>query len=600
MYQLNNTRPVNSNKKTLVIPLSLSIVDFAKLFCLLGILLFISIKSVDANSELQKLNDTYVDRWIEFYPSEAFTNGHSEAAWRFENFSEERVASWLEYNQHISKLLSTTDAKLSVDQNIDARVLLRQSLMELERWQHDKVLVNQAIYYAEVISQALTYVLVRDQFTPEEKMTILMARLRGVQSLSKLGLASLKNGSQQRTQRAVKILTQTLEFYQNNLPGITKQWAGDKENEKLDRHIQETEIALNELIKHIEEQVLPVASIPDKFENADYARKLKIFVDSDLTPQQLKHSALLDIDKTRKMMSALADTWWQETYPQTQIPAHENALLQKTMIAMENAREDNREDFLDFFSKLTKKAEAFVIKKKLATVPLPRTLKVALSPDHFSGAAYGGVYPTGPFNPDADTLFYLPSIPDTSPNEQKTGFYRSFNTHFNTMIIAHEMLPGHYLQYKVGVSTAPAARSLFANGVYVEGWGTFSEELMLNTGWGGGDKLTRLAHLRKRLENATRAYLSVMVHDEGWGKQEVIDFATSRGLLAPQFAINLWNRVMNSPLQIPSYFLGFHAFKELWQQENTRLGDKFNTRDFVDGVLQAGPIPIDALGATFQ
>lgn len=297
-------------------------------------------------------------------------------------------------------------------------------------------------------------------------------------------------------------------------------------------------------------------------------------------------------------MSALAGTWWKEKYPQTKIPADENDLLQRTMIAMENARVDNREDFLDFFIKVTKEAETFVIKNKLATVPLPRTLKVALSPDHFSGAAYGGVYPTGPFNPDADTLFYLPSIPDSSPEDQKIGFYRSFNSYFNTMIVAHEMLPGHYLQYKVGVSKASAARLLFANSVYVEGWGTFSEELMLNTGWGGGDKLTRLAHLRKRLENATRAYLSVMVHDEGWGKKEVIDFASSRGLLAPQFAINLWDRVMNSPLQIPSYFLGFHAFKELWQQERKRLGSTFNTREFVDGVLRAGPIPIDTLSAT--
>ena len=163
------------------------------------------------------------------------------------------------------------------------------------------------------------------------------------------------------------------------------------------------------------------------------------------------------------------------------------------------------------------------------------------------------------------------------------------------MIIAHEIYPGHYMQYKVAVSTAPAIRSLFANGVYVEGWGTFSEELMLDAGWGDYQKLTRLAHLRKRLENATRAYVSVMVHDQGWDKEQLMEFATQRGLLAPQFAINLWNRVMNNPLQITSYFLGFHGFRELWNTEQARLGDSFSTREFVDSVLQAGPIPIDAL-----
>ena len=600
MYHLNYTRLVNSNQRLSAIPLTALIFNFAKLFLLLNLLLLLSIRIGNANPDVQKLSNTYVERWVEFYPSRAFKSGHRQAAWQFENFSEQRVTNWLEYNHHVYKQLNSADTNLSIDEVIDTRVLQRQTLMEVERWQHDRVLVNQAIYYAEVISQALTYVLVRDEFTPEEKINILIARLRGVHSLGKLGLASLKNGSQQRTQRAVKILTQTAEFYENSLPGVTKEWTAGKQNQELDQHIVTTTNTLRELINHIEKQVLPVATISDKFENADYARKLKIFVDSDLSPQQLKQSALRDIDLTRKLMSTLAARWWKETYPRTQTPTNENELLQKTMLAMENEREDNREDFLDFFAELTNEAESFVIEKNLATVPLPRTLKVALSPDHFSGAAYGGVYATGPFNPDADTLFYLPSIPDSSPAEQKTGFYRSFNKHFNTMIIAHEMLPGHYLQLKVGSSTAPVPRSLFANGVYVEGWGTFSEELMLNAGWGGGDKLTRLAHLRKRLENATRAYASVMVHYEGWEKQQLIDFATTRGLLAPQFAINLWNRVMNSPLQIPNYFLGFHAFKELWQQENIRLGDKFSTRDFVDGVLQAGAIPIDALGATFQ
>jgi len=571
-----------------------------KLFFLLILFLTVFFQRVNATPDLQQLGETYVDKWIEFYPSEAFTNGDTDAAWQFENFSSTRVANWLEYNQNILKLLRIANVDLSIDQAIDSRVLLRQSLMELERWQYDKVLDNQAIFYAELISQALTYVLVRDQFTAEEKITILITRLRGVQSLAELGLASLINGSPQRTRRAIKILQQTNEFYKNNLPEIAAEWTNRKNSEELEQQIYNTIDAIKKFIAHINEQVLPVASIPDKFESTDYARKLKLNTDSNLSPEKLKRSALKDIDEVRELMASLATSWWKETYPHTRIPTGENELLQAAMLVMENERQDNRNDFLGFFIKLTNDAEAFVIQHELATVPLPRTLKVALSPDHFSGAAYGGVYPTGPFDPDATTLFYLPSIPDDSAEDQKTGFYRSFNTHFNTMIIAHEMLPGHYLQYKVGVSTAPAARSLFANGVYVEGWGTFSEELMLNTGWGGGQKLTRMAHLRKRLENATRAYVSVMVHNEGWEKQQVIDFATKRGLLAPQFAINLWNRVMNSPLQITNYFLGFHAFKKLWQQQNARLGDEFKTRDFVDGVLQAGPIPIDALGATLE
>ena len=551
------------------------------------------VDGVFARTALIKLPETYVEKWIDFYPSDAFTNGHSAAAWHFEDFSKERVADWIEYNRQVFERLSNHGSELSIDQAIDIRVLLRQTAIELERWDHDKVLTNQAIYYAELISQALTYVIVRDQFNVEEKLEILIARLRGVQALAELGLISLRNGSPQRTKRAVKILEQTIFFYSNHLPVLTSAWT--TKNENIEFYINETALAVKALVKHIKVSVLPETSIPDKFDITDYVRKLKIHTDSDLSPENLKHSALNEINEVRRMMRKMAASWWEEQYPQKPIPSDDNHLLQIAIEAMENERKDNRRDFLNFFIQLTDEAENFVIEHELATVPLPRTLKIDLSPDHFSGAAYGGVYPTGPFNPNADTLFYLPTIPDDSSEEMREGFYRSFNTHFNTMIIAHEMLPGHYLQYKVGVSTAPALRSLFANGIYVEGWGTFSEELMLNRGWGEENKLTKLAHLRKRLENATRAYVSVMVHYEGWGKQQLLEFATKRGLLAPQFAINLWNRVMNTPLQITNYFLGLHQFKTLWQEEKDRLGIKFNTRDFVDKVLQAGPIPIDLL-----
>ena len=554
---------------------------------------------VQANPDLNDTIESYIQKWAGFYPSKAFRNGIRAAAWEFEDFSGNRVGEWIAYNRRTLDMLETR-SDLSVDEQVDARVLRRQTRRELERWQHDMVLVNQPVWYAGIISQALTYILVREQFTPEEKLDAVLQRLKGVQSLCNLGITNLRNGSGERTRRAVEVLERTKTFYRDSLPELMRDWSRRNQHEQVTQVINDTVNTVDALLRHIRETVLPDATIPDRFDNKDYARKLRIYTDSDLTPAQLRDSAAAEIEEVRRLMVIEAKAWWQEHAAQGAIPAHDDELLRAAMAVMEQARSDNRSEFLDFFKNLTEKAEIFMVEKDLATIPLPRTIYVGLSPDHFSGAAVGGVYPAGPFNPGADTLFYLPSIPDDSSPEQKNGFYRSFNNHFNTMIIAHEIYPGHYLQLKVAAAEAPALRTLFANGVYVEGWGTFSEELMLNAGWSDGDKMTRLAHLRKRLENAVRAYASVMVHIHGWDKEQLMEFATGRGLVAPQFAVNLWNRVMNNPLQIPSYFLGFHGFRKLWQEEQARLGDSFTTREFVDSVLQAGPIPIDALTLTLR
>lgn len=555
--------------------------------------------TAQAGTELDARVDAYISKWAEFYPSEALSNGLKEAAWEFEDFSGNRVDEWTAYNRHTLEMLEAL-SDLSVNEQVDARVLRRQAMRELERWVHDKALVNQPAWYAEVISQALTYILVREQFTAEEKFDAVLQRLQGVQSMCALGITKLQDGSPERTRRAVQVLERTRTFYHDSLPGLMHGWSGGERQEQLTQVIDGTVSSLDALVRHIRDNVLPDTSIPDRLDDKDYARKLRIYTDSDLTPAQLRDSAAAEIGEVRRLMAIQAEAWWNEQEPSAPMPADENELLEAVMTEMEQARADNRADFLDFFRDLTDRAEKFLVENDLATVPLPRTIYVGLSPDHFSGAAYGGVYSTGPFNPGADTLFYLPSIPDDSTLEQKNGFYRSFNDHFNTMIIAHEIYPGHYLQYKVAAATAPALRTLFGNGVYIEGWGTFSEELMLDAGWDDYNRLTRLAHLRKRLENATRAYVSVMVHVEGWNRDQVMDFAVKRGLLPPQFALNLWVRVMNNPLQIPSYFLGFHGFRALWAEENRRLGEDFKTREFVDKILRAGAIPIDALSSLFN
>lgn len=544
--------------------------------------------------------ETYIEKWVEFYPSRAFSEGLKPAAGRFENFSDGRVKAWLDYNHDLANRLPATLNKLSLAEKTDLQTLLRKAQMEIERWEQDRVLHHQPQWYAEIISQALTYLLVSETLSPEEKLHAVLKRLEGIEALSTLGIKKLNNASPQKTLGALHTLDQVAVFYDVNLPKLMRSWATEDEYDLIKSATGKAAWVVRSLAQHIRNTVLPHATIPDSYGREAYARKLKIRTGGAVTPEELASLALAEVDRVRDMMVAEASQWWDVTQGNRQGPENDQTLLKAAIDAMENDRVDNNQDLLTLFTDLTAQAERFVRDQDLATVPQPTTLYIALSPDHFSGAAVGGVYPTGPFAPEANTLFYLPSVPEDAPDKQREGFYRSFNNHFNTMIISHEMFPGHYLQYKVGTAHAPKIRSLFADGTYVEGWGSFSELIMLDAGWAQNNHLTRLAHLRKRLENATRAYVSVMVHAGGWDQEKLMDFAITRGLLAPQFAINLWSRVINTPLQLPTYFMGFHGFSKLMAEEKARLGNDFSIRDFVDGILRAGPIDIEALGPILQ
>jgi hypothetical protein len=55
----------------------------------------------------------------------------------------------------------------------------------------------------------------------------------------------------------------------------------------------------------------------------------------------------------------------------------------------------------------------------------------------------------------------------------------------------------------------------------------------LDHGWAAGDLLTLLAQLRKRLENANRAYTSVQVHCRGWNEEKMLRFRSERRFSRP-------------------------------------------------------------------
>jgi uncharacterized protein (DUF885 family) len=126
--------------------------------------------------------------------------------------------------------------------------------------------------------------------------------------------------------------------------------------------------------------------------------------------------------------------------------------------------------------------------------------------------------------------------------------------------------------------------------VYVEGWGTFSERLMLDLGWGG--PLDRLAHLKKQMENIARAIVDVSVHTRGMTREEVIRFVREEALQDAQFASNMWTRSITTPTQIPTYYIGYRQVTDLYNDVKTARGEKFKLKEFMDGMLAPGPVPV--------
>lgn len=543
----------------------------------------------------------YLLAWQQFYPSQAVDQGIHAAIFQYEDRSPEAVQTWIAFNKQMLLHLQDPMNAYGREQAIDARLLRNQAQGELERWEREAPHLHSLTHYATLIADAIPRVLDADFLTPDEKGRLICLRLTAVQALCKAARQGLTSISKAEADRGIPALTRALTFYGTTLPQQLQQRGLSANCIDVLPVCQATASHIQDLIQYVQASLPITTAVTAILGREEYARQLALYTDSALTPEVLADIAREDIEQAKKEMVAIAREYLQEQYLQEQLPADEVTLINKALADMEKDAPRNATDYLHFWQELADTAVAFIADKQIATLPEVQTLRIVTAPESAGPAARIGWVDSAPaFAPNPVTTLYLPSIPDTLPAQEQIDFWASFNKPFNRMIVIHELFPGHYMQFKVSRESPHPVRLLFPYEPYFEGWATFAERVCLDAGWEAGNHLTYLAHLRKRVENANRAYTSVQVHCNGWSQEQVMQFSTDTALLAPQFAKSLWGRIMRSPLQLTSYFWGGRQFTELMAAEQRRRGEKFNLKEFMDTIMRTGPVPIDEFPNIFS
>jgi hypothetical protein len=553
-----------------------------------------------ATGQSQNLGADYARAWENFYPSPAVALGKHAYIFHFEDYSIQSIEDWLAYNKAEFSRLNDPNTAYAKEYPINTRLLLRQMREEIDYWENQAPHRHKLTFYTRALQSAWSTVLNADYLTGPERARLLCSRLGASDEIVEAALENLKELDKVDAERGISSL-QTLQRYLKetllqeaislNVETVCPDFPAD-----LQQYIGK----LKGLETYVDKELLPKAKTRSPLLGREaYARQLDLYTDGQLSPEELERIALEEIKETINIIQQVSREYLEETYPDEVIPDTE--WISRAFADMEKDAPKNGAEYKAFWLDLAEAAVAFIEEHDIATLPAYQTLRIDNAPESAGAAArIGWVDSAAPFAPNPVTTLYLPSIPDTLPEQEQIDFWSSFNKPFNRMIVIHELFPGHYMQIKISRETPHPLRLLFPYSPYIEGWATFTEKVLLDAGWEKERKLTYLAHLRKRLENANRAYTSVQVHCKGWTQEQVMQFSTETALLAPQFAKSLWGRIMRSPMQLTSYFWGGQQFKELLQREQERLADRFELKRFMDTIMQAGPIPIDAFDTLFQ
>lgn len=549
--------------------------------------------AVHAHDTPPHLAHDYLERYFEMFPSKATAAGRKDRDRELEDLSPERLARWLEWNRRVApKFLGfVADSSLALDDRLDAELLARQAAREVFELDILKRPWRDPLYWTEIAGNAQVFLLVREDRPLATRLGAAVSRAEliprlGEQARSAFAATAPKDLSAELLALAAAQARASAQFYREGFPKLADS-AAPPLGDRLRRAAAAAATALDTLADRFSELGKTATGSPRLGDH--YAESFRLGTGITEPVGTVLARAEADLGAKRAEAAAFGRSVWTQFQP-GEPPADDAELLRRLFARVAEDRAKTVDEFVADYETILRDLDRFLRERDFVTLPDPLTLKTARSPAYFVGQSVGGVYPAGPYAPEAETLFYLPTPPDDASPEQRDAFFRDFNHHFNVMILPHEIYPGHYLQLKFAARHPRKVRALFPDGVYVEGWGTFNERLLLDEGWGG--PLDRLAHLKKQLENIARTIVDIRVHTRGMTKDEVVTFAKTEALQEDQFARNLWPRAITTSPQLTTYYLGCREVRGLFEETKAKEGATFRLRRFLDGMMELGPVPV--------
>jgi hypothetical protein len=534
--------------------------------------------------------DSYLDAYLEMFPTRSTQSGNHAFDGKLEDFSTERLRRWIDFNQseraQLTKLINTPD--LSFDDRLDAEALLAH----VERELHQQTVLRRPqrdpLYWSEVIANAAVFLLVRDDLPLAERQQRVRARARLLPAFARQGSENFAGAkSNEVAPELCKItvgqLRATAKFYREGFA----QAAGDGEETRDEG--EKAARAITEFADKVEKLSQQATGSPRL--GKEYATTFRLGTGITEPVADVLKRATADLKAKRTEAAAFGRKVWRELMKDEEPPADDSTLLRRLFDRVAEDRDTNVEAYATRWKANVVEIENFVREKRIMTLPDPLTLVVGQAPAYFVGQSVGGVYSAGPYAPEAKTILFLPVPPADATAEQREAFFRDFNTPFSRMIVPHELIPGHYVQLKYAAHHPHKVRAVFPDPIYIEGWGTFCERLLLDQGWGGA--LPRLAHLKKQLENIARTIVDIRVHTENMSRDEMVRFVKEEALQGEQLANNMWTRTLTSSPQITTYYLGYAKVTEVYDAARKAEGDKFELRRFMDGMMQLGPVRLE-------
>ena len=252
----------------------------------------------------------------------------------------------------------------------------------------------------------------------------------------------------------------------------------------------------------------------------------------------------------------------------------------------------DQEEFLKAYESREDEMIRFLKEKHLVTLPpYLGHFSIRQLPEAFKPTSPGGfMNPPGIYDTDPGGFYFIPSYDPKSPN-----FYIRAAIEDPRPILGHEGIPGHFLQLSIANHLPDEIRRQHGDGVFVEGWALYTEEMLTRTGLYPDGSAAQGQVLRLSRYRAARIGVDVNLHTGRWTFDEAVTYFMEAGGLDHEAAEGEAAGAASEPTQKITYMVGKWQIMRLLGLYRDRKGRDFRLGTFHDDLLANGSLPLSVV-----
>ncbi len=524
--------------------------------------------------------DEYFDFHFQFHPKEGTQAGLHQYDEKLDDFSRAGIDAEIAGLQKFQKKFGSLSTKeLSQESAGDLEVLtssIQARLLELQSiqmWKKDPDTYVSDLSYS-------VFMIMRRNFAPAaDRLQSVIAREREIPRVLEDARRNVSNPPRVYTEVALQQMPDNIKFFQNDVPAAFR----EVQDPKLLADFKASNDAAVEALRKYQDfmrtYLLPASNGDYRLGAENFRKKLLYEEMVDIPLDRLLEIGYADLRRNQQQLKEVA----------AQIDPHRSTA---SVLADLHRDHPPADQLLQTFRDTLGGLRQFIEQNKIITIPSTVPPIVEETPPFARALTTASMDTPGAYETKATEAMFNVTLPapDWKP-EKVEQWMQGFNRGTITSTAIHEVYPGHYTQF-LWLQAAPTkTRKLLYNNSNAEGWAHYTEQMMLDEGYGGHDLNLRLGQLLDALLRNARFIVGIEMHTGKMTLEQGRDFFVKEGFQVPPVAEVEARRATSDPTYL-YYNLGKLQILKLREDYKKQQGSKFTLLEFHDRFMRQGSVPM--------